>query len=917
MATTQTSRQSTTSGPVENKAPAALIVGGGVAGMQAALDIANQGFKVYLLEQSPSIGGRMAMIDKTFPTLDCSACILTPRLSETSRHPNIELLSYSEIKSISGEVGNFRVKVRRKARYVNEKKCSACGECVPVCPVEVPNSFDQGLGFRKAIYSPFPQATPAAYTIDKKGDPACRATCPAHVNAQGFVTLMRQGKYDEALEIVRDAIPFPGVLGRVCISFCEAECERGMLDDSISIRNLHRVLADYERSYKLAKPITAKIDKKDKIAVIGAGPAGLSCAYQLARKGYPVTVFERNSQAGGLLRYAIPEYRLPRDILDDEIQRIVDFGVKIKVNTPIKSIRDLFQKGFKAVFVGSGACVSNRLGVPGEDVKGIIRSVEFLEKINTGQKVEIGNRVAVIGGGDAAVDAARVAARLGARDVTVIYRRSNVEIPAIPSEVEDAKREGVKFMMLTNPIEVLSSRGVLTGIRCVRMRLGEPDHSGRMRPNPIAGSEFTLAIDTMLLGVGQSADSLGVQIECECTEFATVKADSVTLQTSIPGVFAGGDVVTGPLTVVKAVGQGRQAAESIDRYLRGLPLDSGTSPAKHRVQSYEVDKSTIPQAKRAVMPKQGISSRKDDFSEVELGFTEEHAHAEAERCLNCAVCCECGQCVKACQREAIDHSMADESVELAVGAIVIATGYRLFDVTAYPQFGYGKFPNVIHAMQYERLINAAGPTKGHLIRLSDGRIPHSIGFIQCVGARDVSKDVPFCSRVCCMYGIKNAVMAKEHNPEADATIYYADIRAFGKGFEEFYEMAQTRFGVRFVRGRVAEVMENKKTHNLVVRFEDTETGKIHDVEHDLLVISPGIQPPEGLDDLAVELGMDLAIDGYVGVANEIITPVDTSVKGVFVCGCADSPKDIPDSVSAGSAAAMRATIVLNHMRNKG
>jgi len=915
MTTEETSKQSGATSPMESKVPAALVVGGGVAGMQAALDIASQGFKVYLLEQSPSIGGRMAMIDKTFPTLDCSACILTPRLSETSRNPNIELLTYSEVKSIAGEAGDFKVRIRRKARYVNEKKCSACADCVPVCPVEVPNDFDQGLGFRKAIYSPFPQATPNAYAIDKKGEPACRATCPAHVNAQGFVTLMRHGKYDEALEIVRDAIPFPGVLGRVCISFCEAECERGMLDDSISIRNLHRFLADYERENNLAKPVTRKIDKKERVAVVGAGPAGISCAYHLARKGYPVTIFEAKPEAGGLLRYAIPEYRLPRNVLDEEIQRVLDLGVKIKVNTPVKSVRGLLAKGFKAVFVGTGASVSNKIGLAGEDVKGVIHSVEFLEKVNTGQEVEIGEKVAVIGGGDAAIDAARVAVRLGASDVTVIYRRSNVEIPAIPSEVEDAKSEGVKFMMLTNPIEIMSPKGVLTGIRCVRMRLGEPDHSGRSRPVPIVGSEFTMAVNTLILGVGQSANSRGIQTECDCTEYATVKADPATLQTSIPSVFAGGDVVLGPLTVVKAVGQGKQAADSIDKYLRGVPLGHSL-PERHRVQSYEVDKTRALPAKRAIMAKQGIRSRKSLFSEVELGFSEETAHSEAERCLGCAVCCDCMQCVKACQRGAIDHSMTDESIELSVGAIVIATGYRLFDITVYPQFGYGKFPNVIHAMEYERLINASGPTKGHLIRLSDGRIPKSMGFVQCVGARDVNKDVPYCSRVCCMYAIKNAVMAKEHNPDADVTIYYADIRAFGKGFEQFYDMAQTRFGVKFVRGRVAEIAEDKRTHNLTVRYEDTETSTIHDVEHDMIVISPGIQPPEGLDDLAVELGMDLAIDGYVDVADEIVTPVDTKIAGVFVCGCADAPKDIPDSVSAGSAAAMRATIILNNMRKK-
>ena len=888
----------------------ALVVGGGVAGMQAALDIANQGFKVTLLEQTPSIGGRMAMIDKTFPTLDCSACILTPKLSEVSRHPNIDLLTYSEVKSVHGETGDFTVRVHRKSRYVHEDKCSGCSDCVSVCPVEVPNEFDQGLGFRKAIYTPFPQATPNVVTVDKKGDPACRSTCPADVNAQGFVTMMRHGKMDEALEIVRRTIPFPGVLGRVCIGFCEGECERGMHDESISIRNLHRFLADYERAHGAA-PVESKIDKKERVAVVGGGPGGISCAYHLARMGYPVTIFEAREKAGGMLRYAIPEYRLPRDILDEEIQRVVDMGVKIKTKTKISSIHSLMEKGFKAVFVATGAWNSNKLKIADEDSEGVIHAIEFLDRVNKGEDVEVGQRVAVIGGGDAAIDSARTAKRLGAKEVTLIYRRSHVEIPAIPSEVEDAKEEGIKFMLLTAPIEILSRKGKITGVRCVKMRLGEPDRSGRRRPVPIPNSEFTMAVDNMVIAIGQATDPRGVQTELSCSEWATVKADPITLETNMPGVFAGGDVVLGPLTVVKAVGHGKEAATSIDRHIRGVDLREGRKNGLHRVQSFEVDKTGIPTEKRESMPKQAVSTRVRKFSEVELGFNEAMAAAEAERCLGCAVCCECERCVDACTRDAIDHSMDDEVIDLHVGAIILATGYKLFDVEEYPQLGYGKLPNVINAMEYERLINAAGPTHGHLVRLTDGKVPKSIGFVQCVGARDVQKGVPHCSRVCCMYGIKNAVMAKEHNPDTEVTVYYADIRAFGKGFEEFYEMARTRFGVNFIRGRVAEVMHNKEHDSLSVRFENTEDGILQQVEHDMVVISPGVQPPEGLADIAVELNMNLSEDGYISVADSMTRPVDTSIDGVFVCGCADGPKDIPDSVSAGSAAAMRATIKLS------
>ena len=422
----------------------ALVIGGGVAGMQASLDLADQGFQVVLVEKTPSVGGVMAMLDKTFPTLDCSACILTPRLSEVSRHPNINLLTYSEVIGITGEAGDFRVKVLKKARKVLEDKCSGCGDCVPHCPVQVKNEFDQNLGYRKAIYIGFPQNTPLVYTIDE------------------------------------------------------------------------------------------------------------------------------------------------------------------------------------------------------------------------------------------------------------------------------------------------------------------------------------------------------------------------------------------------------------------------------------------------------------------------------ENCIKCELC------VKSCDREAIDLTMEDEEIEIPVGAIVIATGYELFDVSQYHRLGYGRFKNVINALEYERLINAAGPTHGNLMRLSDGKIPKSIGFVQCVGARDVKKGVPYCSRVCCMYGMKNAAMAKElrHDDVKNITVYYADIRAYGKGFEEFYTMTKERFGIKYIRGRVGEVDENPKNKNVIVWAENTETGDFLKIEHELLVLCPGILPPKGLKELANNLGLDVSVDGFIPIQYPASNPVDTAVLGVFVAGCAESAKDIPDSVAAGSAAAMRASIVL-------
>jgi len=336
--------------PLETKEvpvnPNTLVVGGGIAGIQAALEIADSEHKVYLVEREPSVGGHMAQLDKTFPTLDCSACILTPKMSDVGSHPYIELMTYSEVVDVSGFVGNFKVKVKKKARYVDVGKCTGCSDCEKVCPVEVPSEFDLGLGQRKAIYRPFPQAVPNVFTIDKQGYPSCRVACPAGVNAQGYIALISQGKFKEALEVMRRTMPFAGVCGRVCTHPCEIDCERGKVDEPISIRSLKRFMADYELRVGREKATYIEKTKEEKIAIVGSGPAGLACAYDLVREGYPVTVFEAAPEAGGLLRYGIPDYRLPAEVVDNEVSYIEELGVKIKTNTPVKDLEDVFNQGY-------------------------------------------------------------------------------------------------------------------------------------------------------------------------------------------------------------------------------------------------------------------------------------------------------------------------------------------------------------------------------------------------------------------------------------------------------------------------------------------------------------------------------------------------------------------------------------------
>ncbi len=881
---------------------AALVCGGGVAGIQCALDLAEGGYKVHLVEKAPALGGHMAQLDKTFPTNDCSMCTLAPKLVEAGRHLNIDIVTNSELIGLEGEPGDFKATVYHHARFVDPDKCTSCGECVPVCPVKVEDQYNEDLGERTAIYKLYPQAIPNTYAVTKKGHAPCKRACAVSTSAQGYVALIRNGKFAEAYTVASEPNPFPAVCGRVCTARCEVDCTRGEVDDPIAIRSLKRFVTDFANE-NVALPEKAAVTYDEKVAVIGAGPSGLTAARELALLGYETTVYESKAEPGGMLRHGIPEYRLPKAALQQDVDRILALGVDLRCGVRCGTdvtVDGLLDDGYKAVYLAVGLQGGRTLPIPGADAPNVLDAVSLLYKATVGEPVEMGKKVVVIGGGDVAFDAGRTALRLGAEQVVINCIEDDATVPASDEEVEEGLAESILFNCSCMPDAIkVDENGRACGVTISSCSLGEPDARGWRPPVRLDGTDHDLDCDTVIFAIGQSMvddflqGATGIEVER-----GQIVADKQTHMTARPGVFAGGDAsASAPWTAIEAVAAGRRAARSIHNHLRGEELvpvwDDQMDEAK---PDDEVLAKTEVMA-RLPMPQLAGAARKVVWDEVNTGFTEEQAVAEASRCLDCAICSECFECVRACGPGALLHGERDAEYTYDVGAVVLATGFDLHDPGSKSEYGYRRYPNVLSALEYERMLSASGPTIGDVKRPSDGAHPKKVAFIQCVGSRD--QDHEYCSSVCCMFANKQAMLTIDHVADCEPTVFLMDMRAQGKGFDAFYQRAVDR-GVKFVRSRPSNIKEDPATGDLLITGED-ESGVMRTSRFDMVVLSAGLEPSRKAQEAAGHLGIALNRHGFCQLHE--FEPLATSRKGVFVAGPFGEPKDIPDSVAQASAAA--------------
>jgi heterodisulfide reductase subunit A-like polyferredoxin len=709
-----------------DKVGAALVIGGGISGMQAALDLADAGIKAYLIEKRGYVGGNMAKLDKTFPTNDCAMCTINPRLVSIAKHENVKMIFGADLHELTGEKGNFTAKIKQKARYINNDRCTGCSLCAEVCPVSIDSDYEFGLAKKKAAYKDYPQAVPSTYAIEKRNPAPCKKFCPYDISVQGIIALASQGQYKEAYDLILNSMPLPGFCFELCSNPCETKCRKGAFDSVIQIRALKKYLKSLfdGKDHEVEK--IEKLKQEKKVAVIGSASTGIFAAFKLKADGYDVDVISKSDS-------------FMDDILADSA---FDENAKSILQADIENLKKEFSVNVKS-------------------------------------------------------------------DI----------------DPEKLLTQGYDYVVVT---EDLGS-----------YKTDDPDYK---------------------------TDNEKI--------FSTVKSSSER------AIWPEGS--SGSLSDAQ---EGFNVALSVVRNTQDRQVEDKKLTNKAEVKPAGGDLAS---------------------------YDEESAKEESLRCLNCAICSECNECLKVCKVYAIEHDMPKEVIEeLKVGSVVVSSGFDLYDADKKKEFGHERFDNVLSSLEFERMLNASGPFKGHIQRISDGKDPKKIAWIQCVGSRE--EENPFCSAVCCMYATKETIIAKDHIPDLECHIFYIDIRAFSKGFEEYYNRAKS-IGVKYTRCRPSELKEDPITKNVIIKYQNEETGYITFEEFDMVVLSCGIQPQREAKILSKKLGIDVNELGFV--KSEKYTPLETSVDGIYACGMVLEPKDIPDSVTQASGAATKALVALSEVKGQ-